>query len=81
MTERSLFYLSLISLSLAVPQTAAAHVGHVGDLAGHSHWVGVAALGGAAVLAAWLAIRSKNNKEEEPTPWKPTLKPLKAENS
>ncbi|MEP1932087.1 MAG: DUF6732 family protein [Roseibium sp.] len=38
------------------PALAFAHGGHLGDLAGHSHWVGIAALAGAALIAgvaAW----------------------------
>ncbi|GJL89568.1 MAG: hypothetical protein DHS20C03_32770 [Minwuia thermotolerans] len=40
-----------------------AHVGHVGELAGHSHWVGVAAVVGAAAVAA---IAAKLRKRGEP---------------
>ncbi len=48
---------------LASSQLAFAHVGHLGELAGHSHWIGAAALGGAAALAVWLAARSKKRGE------------------
>jgi hypothetical protein len=39
-----------------------AHGGHVGELAGHAHWVGVAAVFGAAAIAAVLA---KGKKSED----------------
>ena len=41
---------------------AFAHVGHIGELAGHSHWIGVAALAAAAAVAA-LAARAKPKSE------------------
>lgn len=41
---------------------ATAHVGHIGELAGHSHWVGAAALAGAVALAGLLAIKGKKKK-------------------
>ncbi|OCW57613.1 DUF6732 family protein [Hoeflea olei] len=37
---------------------ALAHGGHLGDLAGHSHWLGWAAAAAAGAVAAW-AIRRK----------------------
>ncbi len=43
---------------------AKAHVGHVGDLAGHAHWVGIAATVGAAALAALVAKAGKQKKDE-----------------
>lgn len=50
--------------SLAAPSLAWAHGGHIGELAGHSHWIGVAALAG-AVAAAALAAKLKGRKSEE----------------
>lgn len=44
-----------------MPASALAHVGHIGDLAGHSHWVGVAALAGAAVIAVVAAKLKKRS--------------------
>lgn len=34
------------------PTAAFAHAGHIGELAGHAHWIGVAALAAAAAVAA-----------------------------
>lgn len=50
------FVLAVSGVSLAATG-AFAHGGHVGDLAGHSHWVGWAAAAAAAALAAWAAKR------------------------
>lgn len=52
MMTRSVFF--LMALVCFVP-AARAHMGHVGELAGHAHWVGVAAVLGAAALAALVA--------------------------
>ena len=47
---------------------ALAHVGHLGEVAGHGHWIAAGALG-AAALAAWLAAKGKGKKAEaEPEP-------------
>ena len=50
-----------------LPGLAHAHAGHVGELAGHSHWIAMGALAAAAALAAIVATkpRKKNDKEPE----------------
>lgn len=48
--------------SVLVTQTAFAHAGHVGDLAGHSHWVGWAAAAAAGAIAAWAIKRGSKSK-------------------
>ena len=58
--------LSLI-LSVAGAQSALAHGGHVGDLAGHSHWVGWAAAAAAGVIAAWAVKRGTKAKDSRET--------------
>ncbi|MCA1299111.1 DUF6732 family protein [Stappia indica] len=56
-----------------LPTLAQAHVGHVGELAGHSHWAGIAALAGAALLAGIVAVgrararRNSRKTDEEQT--------------
>jgi len=50
----------LFTLSVS---SANAHVGHLGELAGHSHWVGAAALVGAAAVAALAALAAKAKKD------------------
>ncbi|MGI9512690.1 MAG: DUF6732 family protein [Anderseniella sp.] len=41
---------------------AYAHLGHMGELAGHGHLAGIAALGAAAAIAAALAARKLKQK-------------------
>lgn len=59
---------------LALPGVALAHLGHFGELAGHSHWIGLAGLGLAAGLAALLPGRkrktgdSAKGKKQESAP-------------
>ena len=54
-------------------QSAMAHPGHIGDLAGHDHWVAGIALGLAGLVAIWGAVKGKkkddvpeDTSEEEP---------------
>ncbi|KZL19274.1 hypothetical protein PsAD2_02025 [Pseudovibrio axinellae] len=50
----------------ALSSTAAfAHAGHLGELAGHSHWVGVAAVAGAAIIAGLAAKAKKRAASKE----------------
>jgi Family of unknown function (DUF6732) len=59
---------SLFPAALALvllPGAAQAHVGHLGDVAGHSHWIGVAALAGAAALAGVAALKGRRKREED----------------
>ena len=44
---------------------AHAHVGHLGELAGHAHWVGIGAIVVAGAIAAALASDIKNSDENE----------------
>ncbi len=44
------------------PSAAFAHVGHVGELAGHDHWIAIAASGLAA--AVWAAGKLKDNAKD-----------------
>ena len=57
--------LSVFLCVFATP--ASAHIGHLGEVAGHSHWIAAGALG-AAALAAWLAGKGKKTEEAEPEP-------------
>ena len=58
--------LSLVLILLAT--AAPAHVGHLGELAGHDHWVAAGALGLAGLVAVWGALkgRKEDPKAEEP---------------
>lgn len=53
-----------ITILLAGSSQAFAHAGHVGELAGHAHWVGVAAVVAAATIASILAKGKKAEDEE-----------------
>ncbi len=55
----------LATAAIAVsPAQALAHGGHLGELAGHSHWIGLAALGIAAGLIALLPQRKRKTEED-----------------
>lgn len=43
---------------------ASAHVGHVGPLAGHDHWVAGVALGAALAVSIWGTLKGKKNAQE-----------------
>jgi hypothetical protein len=58
----------LAGLAAMLPTSAFAHGGHLGELAGHSHWVGVAALAGAALVAGIIALKDKKQKKAEDAP-------------
>lgn len=57
-------YAHFSSAIVLLPLPAAAHGGHLGDLAGHSHWAGLAAVLGAAVLGAAVAKIRKRRRPE-----------------
>lgn len=54
-----------ILMLLASAGTAGAHTGHLGELAGHDHWVAGAAIAGAIALAAWQALKGARDDKEE----------------
>lgn len=58
---RTLMTLTLLSISTP----AFAHLGHVGELAGHAHWVGLGAVIVAGALAAAIGKVKNANAEEE----------------
>jgi len=51
-----------------LPTAALAHFGHVGEVAGHSHWVAVGAVMAAAAIAALAAKMNKGDKARDETP-------------
>lgn len=51
--------------SFFAPATAHAHLGHVGELAGHSHWLGLGALAAAAAALALLPKKKKAEAQED----------------
>ena len=59
----------VIILACFIPAPALAHIGHVGGLAGHDHWVAVAAIAVALVAAAVVALKGRGveaSKEHKP---------------
>ncbi len=48
----------------ASASTAAAHPGHIAEVAGHAHWIGLAAAGAAAVITGWLAGKLSEDEPE-----------------
>ena len=54
-----------IVVSLMLISSANAHIGHVGEVAGHGHLIGLAGLAAAAAMAALLAMRAKNKAKKE----------------
>jgi hypothetical protein len=54
---------------LSLPMNAFAHWGHLGEVAGHGHWVALGAGVAAAAIAAWLGKEKlKANVEGEEAP-------------
>jgi len=55
--------LAVLLASLAATP-ASAHLGHVGEVAGHSHWIGLAAAGAAAAIAVAVSTLGKKKDAE-----------------
>ena len=53
-----------ITTIILVPATAQAHWGHLGELAGHGHWIAAGLAAAAAVAVAGLAITRPRKKSE-----------------
>ena len=43
--------------------SATAHIGHVGEVAGHGHLVGIGLIAASAVLAGWLTTREYDGEQ------------------
>ncbi|SFO86083.1 DUF6732 family protein [Tranquillimonas alkanivorans] len=50
---------TLTLLTILAPGVAQAHTGHVGEVAGHDHWVAGAAIGVAIGLSLWAIWKEK----------------------
>ncbi len=60
--------MKLISLTMIAcfgATAALAHVGHLGGMAAHDHWVAGAAIGVAAAITLWGVIKGKSKQAEE----------------
>lgn len=55
----------LIMLSAIVASPAQAHLGHLGEVAGHAHWLGAGVIVVGGILAAVLGSRRKDSDEPE----------------
>ncbi|WP_407494582.1 DUF6732 family protein [Pseudooceanicola sp. MF1-13] len=44
---------------------ALAHIGHLGEVAGHGHWLGAAAIGAAIAIGLWQGLKGKAEAEAE----------------
>ncbi len=63
--------MKILAFLLSMVATPAfAHAGHIADVAGHAHWIGLGAALGAAALAGWLGAKGKRDDDaaddEEP---------------
>ena len=54
-----------MAMSILLMSSANAHIGHIGELAGHGHVIGVAGLVAAAAMAALLAQRGKSKSDDK----------------
>lgn len=50
----------LVLTAIVLPLPAFAHVGHLGELAGHSHWIALGALGIATAIGGLAAAKRKD---------------------
>ena len=63
-----MFRISIFAIVNAVfVSQSFAHVGHLGEVAGHAHWVGVAAVAGAVALGALAGKLNKKTNEDAPS--------------
>lgn len=67
--------ISLSFLLATLPAVAHANVGHLGELAGHSHWAGVAALAAAAAVAGVMALKARRGREQDAPKSEPASEP------
>ncbi len=62
----------ILSLLLIIcAQMAAAHPGHLVDVAGHDHWVAGAAIGAAVLIGLWGVLKGKKETDGESDPEDP----------
>ncbi len=57
--------LVLMTFFTVMAQSAAAHPGHLADVAGHDHWVAGAAIGIAILVGLWGALKGDKEPDEE----------------
>lgn len=52
-------------IALFLPAPALAHVGHMGEYAGHDHWVAGAAIGIAVGIGLWQAAKDRKARQTD----------------
>lgn len=50
-------------LALLIAGPAAAHPGHLAEVAGHGHWLGAAAIGAAIAIGLWQALKGRKDRD------------------
>ena len=50
------------------PLPALAHVGHLGEVAGHGHWIALGGIAIAGAIALWGGRKKADEEAEEATP-------------
>ncbi len=58
--------ITTLAFVLTLVGNAQAHGTHLGELAGHAHWVGVGAIVVAGAIAAAIAVMGEKEEAEEP---------------
>jgi hypothetical protein len=57
---------AVLTLTLiAIASSASANIGHVGEVAGHDHWIAAGALGLALGLTLWAALKGRKDTNTE----------------
>lgn len=57
---------SLLAIQfIMLPTAVFAHVGHLGDLVGHDHWLGAAAIGTAIAIGLWTSLKGSKKSDED----------------
>ncbi|WP_407692445.1 DUF6732 family protein [Pseudooceanicola spongiae] len=57
--------LAALMSGFVAPMPAAAHPGHLADVAGHGHWLGAAALGAAIAIGLWKAYADRKDRDPD----------------
>ncbi len=53
---------TILFMPLVLPAPALAHIGHIGEVAGHGHWI---ALGGIAIAGAIALLGSRKKRPDD----------------
>ena len=56
----------ILALTLLLPGSAMAHVGHIAEVAGHSHWIAGATIGLAVLVGLWGKRKDRTEPEQDP---------------